>query len=169
MDETVTLKGKSFKLNGKILQKGDKAPDCLLTNQKLEDVKLSSFFGKTLLIMTLPSLDTSVCSKEAHRFNQELGRYGKNLISLAVSMDLPFAQQRWCAAEDVDRLITLSDFRHREFGERYGLLIPGLGLLARSVMILDPDGTARYVSLIKETTEEPNYDEIFEELTMQVG
>lgn len=169
MTETVTLKGKSFNLKGNLLKVGEEAPDCILTNGDLEDVRLSSFEGKAFLIMSVPSLDTPVCSKEAHRFNQELGRYGAGLVALAVSMDLPFAQNRWCAAEDVDHLITLSDYKKRDFGEKYGVLIPDLGLLARSIYILDGQRKVLYAHLVKETTEEPNYEEILEELTLRVG
>jgi len=169
MPETIMLKGKSFKLKGNLIKKGEKAPDCVLTNEDLDDVSLSSFQGKALLIMTVLSLDTSVCSKEAHRFNQELGRFGSDLVTLAVSMDLPFAQKRWCAAEDVDHVITLSDYKRRDFGERFGVLIPDLGLLARAIFIFDSDMKALYVHLVKETSEEPNYEEILEELTMRVG
>lgn len=167
MPETITFKGKSFTLKGNLIKKGEKAPDCFLTKEDLEDVSLSSFQGKALLIMTLPSLDTSVCSKEAHRFNQELGRFGSGLVALAVSMDLPFAQKRWCAAEDVDRLITLSDYKRREFGEKFGVLIPDLGLLARAIFIFDSDMKALYVHLVKEVSEEPNYEEILDELAMR--
>lgn len=169
MSETVTLHGKSFKLKGNMVKVGEKVPDCLLTNNELEDVALSSFKGRAFLIMTLPSLDTPVCSKEAHRFNQELGRFGKDLTAIAVSMDLPFAQKRWCAAEDFDHLKTLSDYKRREFGEKFGVFIPDLGLLARSVYILDSEQKVLHVHLVKETSEEPNYEEILDELMARAG
>jgi thiol peroxidase len=169
MSETVTLRGKSFKLKGNLPKKGESAPDCVLTNGDMEDIRLSSFEGKAFLILSVPSLDTQVCSKEAHRFNQELGRFGEGLVAIAVSMDLPFAQKRWCAAEDVDHLITLSDYKKREFGEKYGVLIPDLGLLARSIFILDGQRKVLFSHVVKETTEEPNYEEILEELTLRVG
>ncbi len=169
MPETVMVQGKSFTLKGNMVKVGDKAPDCLLTNEKLEDITLSSFEGKALLIMTVPSLDTPVCSKEVHRFNQELGRFGEGLTAIAISMDLPFAQKRWCAAEDVDNLIALSDYKNREFGEKFGILIPDLGLLARSIFILGADGKILSVHLVKETSEEPNYDKILEDLTLRIG
>ncbi|MCC5832609.1 MAG: thiol peroxidase [Chlamydiales bacterium] len=169
MAETVKLRGKPFELKGDLVKVGEEAPDCLLTNVELEDVKLSSFTGKGFLIMSIPSLDTPVCSKEAHRFNQELGRFGKDLVAIAVSMDLPFAQKRWCATEDIDNLITLSDYKLRDFGEKFGLLVPDLGLLARSVYILDRHRKVIYAHLVKETTEEPPYEEILEELTLRLG
>lgn len=169
MAETISFKDKSFTLKGEFLKKGDKMPDCILVNNDLEEVKLSSYDGKALLIMTLPSLDTSVCSKEAHRFNQELGRFGKDLVALAISMDLPFAQTRWCAAEEVDHLITLSDYKHRVFGEKFGVLIPELGLLARSIFIFDHEGTTIYSQLVKEISNEPDYEQVIQELTLRVG
>ncbi len=169
MSEVITLKGKSLSLKGHFPQKGESAPDCLLTDNELEDVSLSSFKGNPVLMMTVPSLDTSVCSKEAHRFNQELGRFGSHLVSIAVSMDLPYAQKRWCAAEDIDHLITLSDYKHRQFGEKFGVLIPDLGLLARAIFILDPEMKFLFSYLVKEMVDEPDYDAVIEELTMRVG
>ena len=168
MSETITLHGKSLHLKGTLLKVGEKAPDCALTNENLEEVLLSSFAGKKVFIMTVPSLDTPVCSKEAHRFNQELGRFSDSLVALAISMDLPFAQKRWCKDEDVDHFITLSDYKKREFGEKYGVMIPELGLLARAVYILDADRTILFAHLVRETSEEPNYEQILEELTLRV-
>lgn len=165
MAETITMKGKAHNLKGQLPKVGQKVPDCLLTNGDLDDVKLSSFMGKKLLLMTVPSLDTSVCSREAHRFNQEIG---KSLKILTVSMDLPFAQKRWCAAEGVENLTLLSDYKKRELGEKWGMYIPDLGLLARTIFILDPDMKVLYVELVKETTNEPEYERIFETLSHQI-
>ncbi len=165
MVDTITVRGKPLKLKGKLLKVGDKAPDCVLTNSELEDVSLSSFDGKELLIMTLPSLDTPVCSKEAHHFNQELGRFGKDLVTLAITMDLPFAQKRWCAAEDVEHIITLSDYKKRDLGEKFGVLIPDLGLLARTIVLLDAERNVLYTQVVNEMTDEPDYEEVFDELT----
>ncbi|MCH9626486.1 MAG: Thiol peroxidase [Chlamydiales bacterium] len=169
MSETITMKGKPLTLKGSFPKKGDRSPDCLLTDNELDDVALSSFKGKPLLIMTVPSLDTSVCSKEAHRFNQELGRFGSHLVSIAISMDLPYAQKRWCAAEDVDHLIALSDYKHRQFGEKFGVFIPDLGLLARAIYILDSDQNILFSYLVKELVDEPDYEAVLEALTMRVG
>lgn len=167
MTETITMKGKALTLKGNLPKVGEKAPDCLLTNGDLDDVKLSSFKGKLLLLMTLPSLDTSVCSREAHRFNEEIGK-SQGLQVLAVSMDLPFAQKRWCSAEGVDQLTLLSDYKKRELGEKWGLLIPDLGLLARTVFILDPNLKVLYVELVKEMTNEPEYKHILETVRQQI-
>lgn len=161
----ITFHGKELSLEGELIKVGEKAPDCTLTNARLEDVRLSSFQGKTVLLMTVPSLDTPVCSKETHRFNQELGRFGSHVEAIVVSLDLPFAQKRWCAGEDVDRIIALSDYKNREFGKAFGVFIPDLGLLARAIFVLDPDFTIQSVHLVQEVTEEPNYDAVLEELS----
>lgn len=170
MSETVTIQGKSFTLKGELLKEGKKLPDCVLTGEDLQDVNLADLAkDKALLVMTVPSLDTPTCSKQTHRFNQELGRFGKNLQAVAISMDLPFAQKRWCADEDVDNILVLSDYKHREFGHKFGVLIPDLGLLTRAVFIFDASGTARHVHLVKEVSDEPPYDEILDVLSMRVG
>lgn len=169
MVETVTFKGKPLKLSGEMVKVGDKAPDCMLTNAKMEDVALSSYKGKLIFLMSVPSLDTPVCSKESYRFNQELGKFGKEIVPIVVSMDLPFAQARWCEAKHAESLILLSDFKHRALGEKFGLRIPDLGLLARSIFILDKDMKVLNRFLVKEVTEEPNYEEILNALTARVG
>lgn len=164
MPEIVTLKGKSFELTGKLIQEGEKAPDCELVGADLQVVTLSSFKGKYLVLMSVPSLDTAVCSKETHKFNQELEKFKDFLHIVCISMDLPFAQARWCAAEGVKNVTTLSDYRKREFGEKYGLFIPELGLLARAVMLLDSNRIVKKMQLVKEISNEPDYPSIFEEI-----
>ena len=158
MAETVTLKGQTFTLKGTLVKEGQTAPDCELVGADLKSVKLSSFKGKALLLISLPSLDTDVCSRETHRFNKELDQYKDSLAAVCVSMDLPFAQSRWCGIEGVKNVITLSDYKNHEFGEKYGVLIPELGLLARAVFLIDASMKLQMVHLVKEIAQEPNYD-----------
>ncbi len=168
MANHVMMKGKHFSLAGSLPTEGETAPDCELMNETLERTQLSSFKGKTILLMTVPSLDTPVCSKQAHRFNQELGRFGRQITPLLVSMDLPFAQKRWCGAEEGEFVITLSDYLKRELGEKYGVLIPDLGLLARALFIIDSSFTLRHSYLVQEVTDEPDYEHILAELSAHV-
>ncbi len=164
MAEKVTMKGQPLNLKGPLLKVGDKIPDCELVGSDLKPVRLSSFAGKPFLLMSVPSLDTDVCSREAHRFNTEIDKFQGQITAVCVSMDLPFAQKRWCAAEGVTNLVVLSDFKNRSFGEKFGLLIPDLGLLARAVYIVDPQMRIQSAELVKEVTHEPNYGTVLSEI-----
>ncbi|HSA23986.1 MAG TPA: thiol peroxidase, partial [Myxococcota bacterium] len=112
------------------------------------------------VLVSVPSLDTPVCDLETRRFNEEASRLGERVRVLVVSMDLPFAQKRWCAAAGVERVQTLSDHREAAFGKAYGLLIPALRLLARAVIVVDGAGTVSYVQLVKEIGKEPDYQAV---------
>ena len=112
------------------------------------------------VIATVPSLDTSVCDLETRRFNQEASNLGDDVQILTISMDLPFAQKRWCGAAGVDRVITLSDHRAASFGLAFGVLIKELRLLARAVFVLDHEGIIRYIQIVKEVGDEPDYDAV---------
>jgi thioredoxin-dependent peroxiredoxin len=169
MAETVTLKGQTLTLKGSLIKPGQKAPDCELIGADLKSVKLSSFKGKPLLLLSVPSLDTSVCSKETHRFNQEMNKFKDSVNFICVSMDLPFAQSRWCTTEGAKNVVTLSDYKTREFGERYGVLIEELGLLARAVFLIDPTMKVVASHLVKEVTHEPNYPQILEEINQLIA
>jgi len=114
----------------------------------------------TLLLSSVPSLDTPACDMETRRFNEEASRLGPDLIILTISMDLPFAQKRWCAATGVDRIQTLSDHRDASFGTSYGVLIKELRLLARALFPVDKKGIIRYVQIVKEITHEPDYESV---------
>lgn len=154
----VTLKGNPITLTGKEIKAGQKAPDAELVANDLSAVKLSSLSrGKVSIITAVPSLDTSVCDVETRRFNVEAGGLGDAVVVLAVSMDLPFAQARWCGAAGVKNVQTLSDHRDAAFGKAYGVLIKDLRLLARAVFVVDKEGVVRYVELVKEVASEPNY------------
>jgi len=155
----VTLKGNPLTLVGKEIRVGQRAPDAELTTNDLSAVMLSSLCrGKVSIITSVPSLDTPVCDVETRRFNEEAGRLGDDVIVLAGSMDLPFAQKRWCGAAGVKNVQTLSDHRAAAFGKAYGVLIKEFRLLARAVFVSDKQGIVRYVELVKELGSEPNYE-----------
>jgi thiol peroxidase len=142
------------------LRVGDKAPDFVAIDTDLNPVSFDSFRGKVCILSSVPSLDTPVCDMETRRFNDEAGRFGDNVEILTISMDLPFAQKRWCGAAGVDRVQTLSDHRDAAFGQAYGVLIKGLRLLARAVFVVDNQGTIQYIELVKEIASEPDYDSV---------
>ena len=159
-DGLVTMKGNPITLMGTELQVGDMAPDFVAIDNDLNPVSFDSFRGKVCIISSVPSLDTPVCDMETRRFNDEAGRLGDDVEILTISMDLPFAQKRWCGAAGVDRVQTLSDHRDAAFGQTYGVLIKGLRLLARAVFVVDKEGTIRYIELVKEIASEPDYDTV---------
>jgi len=153
----VTFKGNPLTLVGDEVKTDQPAPEAELLANDLSTVKLSSFRGKVCIITAVPSLDTAVCDTETRRFNEEAAGLGNNVVVLAVSMDLPFAQARWCAAAGIENVQTLSDHRDAAFGISYGVLIKELRLLARAVFVVDKEGTVRYIELVKEMTNEPDY------------
>jgi thiol peroxidase len=154
----ITFQGAPLTLVGDGLSLGDKAPDFSLLDNDLSPARLASFEGKVCLISTVPSLDTPVCDLETRRFNEEASRLGPDVAALTVSMDLPFAQKRWCGAAGITQVQTLSDHRDASFGESYGVLIKELRLLARAVFVVDREGVIRYEELVSEIVNEPNYD-----------
>ena len=158
----VTLKGNPVDLAGTVLASGGKAPDFSLQSNALAEVTLASSNGKTRIIATIPSLDTGVCHAETKKFNDAAAALS-NVEILVVSMDLPFGQKRWCGAENVDKVQTLSAHRCTKFGEDYGVLIMGGPLercLSRAVFVISPDGTIKHAEYCKEITEHPNYDAV---------
>lgn len=160
----VTIHGNPLTLVGEDVKVGDRAPEAELLDNDLKPVKLSAYRGKTLVIASVPSLDTPVCDLETRRFNDEAASLGADIEVVTVSMDLPFAQKRWCGAAGVQRVKTLSDHRQAEFGMAYGVLIKELRLLARAVFIIDLEGRLQYVQLVPEVTNEPNYEEVLQAL-----
>jgi thiol peroxidase len=156
----VTIKGNPLTLVGTETAVGEKAPDFTVLDNELSPVNLSAFAGKKLIIASVPSLDTAVCDIEARKFNEKATHLGDDVVVLFVSMDLPFAQKRWCGAAGVERVQTLSDHRDASFGESYGVLIKELRLLARAVFVIDAEGIVRYVQLVSEVTQEPDYDAV---------
>ena len=156
----ITMKGNPLTLLGNEVKVGDVAPDCEVLSNDLSPITLSSFRGKVCIVSSVPSLDTPVCDTETRRFNEEAGRLSSDVAVLTISMDLPFAQKRWCGAAGVTRVQTLSDHRDASFGTSYGVLIKELRLLARAVFVVDRNGIVQYVQLVKEITQEPDYDAV---------
>ncbi len=154
----ITFRGNPLTLTGKEVKVGQKAPDFVVIDNNLSPVRFSSYLGKVCIISSVVSLDTPVCDTQTRKFNEEASRLGPNVVILTISMDLPFAQKRWCGAAGVDRLQTFSDHRDASFGMAYGVLIKEMRLLARAVFIVDQKGLIQYKELVKEVTNEPNYD-----------
>ena len=154
----VTFQGMPLTLVGEGLSAGDKAPEFNLLDNALSPVRLSDFKGRVCLLLTVPSLDTPVCDMETRRFNQEASQLGADIAVLAVSMDLPFAQKRWCGAAGIEQVQTLSDHRDASFGQSYGVLVKELRLLARAVFVVDQEGVIRYEQIVGEIVNEPDYD-----------
>jgi len=161
MNETkprVTLEGEPVTLIGNRVQEGQPAPDFIAIGQDLSPVPFSAFQGKPCIISSVVSLDTSVCDAETRRFNEEATALGDNVQVITISMDLPFAQERWCSAEGIDRVTVLSDHRDASFGVGYGVLIKDLRLLARAIFVINKEGRIHYKELVGEITDEPDYD-----------
>ena len=157
---TVTLKGNPQTLEGNAINVGAKAPDFRLQAADLSDVSLASSAGKVRVICTVPSVDTPVCDKETRRFN-ELAAQIPNVEILTVSVDLPQAQKRWCAAAGIDKVKCVSDHRTAEFGRSYGVLLKGGPLdryLARAVFVVDKNGVVTYAEYVPEIAQEPDYE-----------
>ena len=154
----VTFKGNPLTLIGPEVKSGQKAPDFDVLAQDLSPVNLASSKGKIRLISVVPSLDTPVCDTQTKRFNEEASTLPGNVSVLTLSMDLPFAQKRWCGAARADRVIVLSDHSTGSFGTAYGVLVKELRLLARAIFVVDASDTVRYVEYVPEMTSPPNYD-----------
>lgn len=160
--ESVTLKGNPIDILGDALRVGDAAPDFSLQNTALAEVTLQSDAGKTRIIATVPSLDTPVCHQETKRFSDEVKKLA-GVEMYVVSMDLPFGQKRWCGAEGVENVKTLSAHRCTRFGEDYGVLIKGSPLdrcLCRAVFVIDGQNRVKYVEYVPEIADHPNYDAV---------
>lgn len=159
-----TFQGSPVTLAGKVLQIGEIAPEVTLPTKDLSDVKVGGASGKYQIINFLPSLDTGVCAMQTKKFNTEASKL-PNAQVFVISMDLPFAQGRFCSTEGIENLIVASDFRTKEFGKKYGVLIDDSalrGLLARGVIVLDPEGKVIYQEIVPEITNEPNYKAVMD-------
>ncbi len=155
----ITFKGNPVHTVGELPAIGAAAPDFVLVKSDLSEVKLSDFKGKNVVLNIFPSLDTGTCAASVRRFNKEAASLD-NTVVLGISADLPFAAGRFCSAEGIENVITLSTFRDEAFGKDYGLLItdgPMKGLLARAVVVIDPEGKVRYTELVSEIAQEPDY------------
>lgn len=156
-DLKITMGGNPISILGSKLNIGDKAPNFTVIDSKLQEVKLSSFAGKKVIIAVYPSIDTAVCAMQNRKFNAEVNNL-ENTVVLSISVDLPFAQARFCGAEGLDNIHTLSDHRSLDFGMKYGFVIDGLRLLARGTVIINEAGMLEYIEHVPEVTTEPDYE-----------
>ena len=159
------MQGVPLTLVGDEIRIGDKAPDFKVTANDLSTVTMSSYEGRTILISAVPSLDTPVCDTETKRFNETAATLSSDIVILTVSMDLPFAQARWCQAGAIEHVVTLSDYREASFGKAYGVLIDELRLLARALFLIDRTGIVRYIQLVPEIADEPDYEAVAAAIT----
>ena len=158
MEYEVTFGGRPVKLAGRHCEVGEKAPSFTLVDGALQPVCSDRFCGKIRIYSIFPSVDTSVCSLQNIRFNREASKLGDEVVVISISVDLPFAQKRFCAAEGIDRVHVLSDYRDLDFGMKYGFVMEGLRLLARGVVVVDRNDTVRYVEYVPEVSHEPDYE-----------
>ena len=167
----VTFKGSPLTLIGPQLKAGDKAPDFACVNSGLEIVNLSKTPAKARMFSVVPSLDTGVCSTQTKKFNDKLASLKDKAVAYTVSLDLPFAQKRFCSEASIANMQTLSDVRNHSFGESYGVLIEGLPLplLSRAVFVVDKSGTITYAEYVPEVTSHPNYDKAVDALKKAAG
>lgn len=154
----ISFKGNPLTLLGAESKVGDKAPDFIVLDNELNLTGLKNFKGKTKVISVTPSLDTPVCDLQARRFNAEAAKLSDDVAVLNISMDLPFALSRFCATAGIDKVKTFSDHRDASFANAYGVMIKELRLLARSVFIIDKDDIIRYIEIVPEVTDQPDYD-----------
>lgn len=157
-----TFKSNPITLVGNEVKVGDKAPDFKVNKDLMTQVSLADYAGKVKLISVVPSLDTGVCDAQTRRFNEEAAKLGDNVVVLTVSVDLPFAQARWCGAAGIDKVVTLSDYKEKSFGTAYGVVIKELQLLMRSIFVIDANDTVQYVEYLPEMTNHPNYESAIE-------
>ncbi len=157
-NQKVKSKGNPLTLIGKEIKVGDKAVDFAVLNNSMQEVKLSDFDGKVKILSLFPSVDTGVCSKQTHTFNKEASDLSDDIVILAISNDLPFALNRFCGAEGIENIVTLSDHRNLDFSTKYGFLIEELRLLARGVIVIDKNDVVQYVEYVPELGQEPNYE-----------
>ena len=153
----VTMRGNPLTLVGPEIKAGQKAPEFHASDKGLGPIGLDKFKGKVKIISVVPSIDTPVCDAQTRRFNEEAAKLGDVQV-LTVSMDLPFAQARWCGAAGVDKITMVSDFKDHDFGNKYGVLIKELGLLARAVFVVDKNDNVTHAEYVKEVANHPNYE-----------
>ena len=156
---TITISGNPMELVGGRPGVGEQAPDFEAVTNDMSPFRLSEIKGKVLVICSVGSLDTSVCDTEVRKFNEQATILGDDVAVLVISMDLPFTQKRWCGAAGIKNIQTLSDHNKADFGNAYGVLIKDLRLLARTVFVVDKEGVIRYIEIVDELSNEPDYEE----------
>lgn len=154
----ITFKGGPMTLIGPEIKVGDKLPGFKVTGQDLGDITNEKYAGKVLIISVVPSVDTPVCATQTRKFNEQAAGLGDHVRILTVSLDLPFAAKRFCAAEGISAVETGSDYKHQKFGSDFGVKIKELGLLCRAVFVVDKNGKVVHAEYVKEATHEPNYE-----------
>lgn len=159
-NSNLTFKGNPLRVSGQAVRVGDTAPIFKLVTVDMQDATNETYSGKVLIISAIPSIDTPICQIETKRFNEEAGKLPGNVVVLTVSLDLPFAQKRWCGAEGVNKVVMLSDYKYRTFGEAYGAFLPDLGLLARAIFVVDTSGKVQHVEYVPEIGQEPDYNAV---------
>ncbi len=164
MYRKITFKGGPLTLSGRVLEAGTPAPNFKAVTQELQELSLLNFNDKIKLISSFPSLDTPVCDLQVREFNKKAAKVSSDVVILGISKDLPFAQKRFCSANDIKHEMVLSDYRYSSFGINYGVIIKELNLLARSVFIVDKSNIVRYVQIVDELTNPPDYAEVFKNL-----
>ncbi|OYV78479.1 MAG: lipid hydroperoxide peroxidase [Planctomycetia bacterium 21-64-5] len=160
----VTFKGNPMTLAGNAVTAGQQAPAFKAVDEQLQAVTLDSLKGKPTIISVVPSLDTPVCQKQTKNFNQQLAAFGDKINAVTMSLDLPFAMKRFCGAEGITNLKSVSDYQDRSFAQNWGMLIEELKILARGTFVVDATGKVVYAETVKEVTDEPNYDAALEAL-----
>lgn len=168
MSRSVTFKGNPLTLVGDQVEVGQPAPDCELTDGSLETVTVANWKGKPTLISVVPSLDTPVCQVQTKHFNEQVAALGDQIHAVTVSLDLPFAQGRFCGEAEVENMQSLSDYKDRSFGNNWGMLIDELKLLARGVFVLDADGNVVHAETVGEVVDEPDYASALEAIQGQL-
>ncbi len=159
--DLVTFGGNPVTLMGKLIQEGHPSKNFVAVTNDLQPFTLSDYQGKVRIISSVPSVDTDVCARQTRRFNMEASRL-EDVQIITISCDLPFALKRFCASEGIDNLITVSDQRDKDYGIKYGLLIEELGILSRAIVVIDKEDTVRYVEVVNEIAEHPDYDKALE-------
>ncbi|MBL7663420.1 thiol peroxidase [bacterium] len=154
----ITFKGNPTTVRGKALTVGATLPKFKLVGTDMKDVTNETFAGKVLVLSVVPSLDTPVCSIQTKHLSQDAAEFGDKAVVLTVSLDLPFAQKRWCGAEGVTNVVTASDYKYRNFGDDFGAYLTDLGLLARALFVVDQAGTIRHLEYVPEVAQEPDYN-----------
>ncbi len=156
--EIVTIGGNPLTLEGNEVKEGERAPDFTVLDGTLKEVTLSDFKGKIKLISTVPSLDTPICDAETRRFNEEAAKLPDSVELLTISIDLPFAQSRFCSTAGIDRVKVFSDHRTLSFGLAYGVVLKELRLLARAIFLIDSGDLIRYIQIVPEVKTHPDYE-----------
>ncbi len=166
----VTFKGNPMDLAGEAVTVGQDAPDFKLNYFKdgMQELTLADLKGKPTILSVVPSLDTPVCATQTKKFNESLAEHGEKINAVTVSLDLPFAMNRFCGAENITNIQPASDYQDRQFGESYGTLLEGLKIHARAIFVLDSAGKVTYVEYVPEVTDEPNYDAALDALKSQL-